>query len=114
MDFEAVSSMLLHVIFMLVTNGIFSGMSDRGMGIRLLKSKDDLHTIFESFEEESDEESDIDQDQHEDATAVITSQLRHFVIQVYLSAYSTFQNIFILGPGIHYDSSPVGPVRNHG
>ncbi len=106
--------MLLYVIFMLVTNGIFSGMSDRGMGIRLLKSKNDLQTIFESFEEESDEENDIDQDHHEDATAVVTSQLRHFVIQVYLPDYIAYQNIFILGLGIHYHSSLIGPLRDHG
>lgn len=51
------------------------GMADRGMGIRLFNSKESLLRIFESFEENSDDEQD------EDQTAVITSQLRHFVIQ---------------------------------
>lgn len=53
------------------------GMADRGMGIRLFNSKETLQKIFEDFEETSDDGED-DQDQ----TAVITSQLRHFVIQV--------------------------------
>ncbi|KAK0465415.1 tubulin-tyrosine ligase [Desarmillaria tabescens] len=54
------------------------GMADRGNGIRLFNSKSSLLQIFESFEDEqsSDEEDD---------TAVVTSQLRHFVIQEYLS-----------------------------
>ncbi|KJA25734.1 hypothetical protein HYPSUDRAFT_1068898 [Hypholoma sublateritium FD-334 SS-4] len=60
------------------------GMSDRGMGIRLFKSKDNLQEIFESFDEDSDEENDEIQNQDEDATAIITSQLRHFVIQEYI------------------------------
>ncbi|KAH7915394.1 tubulin-tyrosine ligase family-domain-containing protein [Hygrophoropsis aurantiaca] len=56
------------------------GMADRGMGIRLFNSKEALQRIFESFEGDSD-----DEDNTTDDTAVITSQLRHFVIQEYLS-----------------------------
>lgn len=53
------------------------GMADRGMGIRLFNSKDSLQTIFEEFEEISDgEETEVDD------TAVMISQLRHFVVQV--------------------------------
>ena len=51
------------------------GMSDRGMGIRLFNSKEALEKIFEDFEEDSDDETEND-------TNVVTSQLRHFVIQV--------------------------------
>ncbi|KAG0709025.1 tubulin-tyrosine ligase family-domain-containing protein [Suillus ampliporus] len=54
------------------------GMADRGMGIRLFNSKDSLYQIFEEFEEYSE-----DEDQTND-TSVITSQLRHFVIQEYI------------------------------
>lgn len=52
------------------------GMADRGMGIRLFNSKESLQTIFEEFEGDSENEED------NDSTAVVTSQLRHFVIQV--------------------------------
>lgn len=52
------------------------GMADRGMGIRLFNDKASLQRIFEQFEEESDA------DEAEEDTKVVTSQLRHFVIQV--------------------------------
>jgi len=52
------------------------GMADRGMGIRLFNSKAALRRIFEEFEGDSDgEETEADE------TAVVTSQLRHFVVQ---------------------------------
>ncbi|KAJ8515266.1 hypothetical protein ONZ45_g7299 [Pleurotus djamor] len=57
------------------------GMADRGMGIRLFNSKESLYDIFQSFEHDSDDENDEDE-----ATAVTTSQLRHFVIQEYQSS----------------------------
>ncbi|QRW19394.1 tubulin-tyrosine ligase [Rhizoctonia solani] len=63
------------------------GMADRGQGIRIFNSRESLHSIFESFEDDSsDEESTaLDEDTHGNSkTAVITSQLRHFVIQEYL------------------------------
>jgi len=63
------------------------GMSDRGQGIRLFSTEKELMAIFESFEDEdSDEDADENnEDQREDkGTAVITSQLRHFVAQEYI------------------------------
>ncbi|KAI0732299.1 tubulin-tyrosine ligase [Fomitopsis betulina] len=63
------------------------GMADRGMGIRLFHTKDDLTHIFEGFEPDSDEEEEHE-DQEEATkldTTVAASQLRHFVIQEYLS-----------------------------
>lgn len=54
------------------------GMADRGMGIRLFKSRVGLQSIFESFEDE--EGSDVETDEQD--TSVVASQLRHFVIQV--------------------------------
>ncbi|KAA1468680.1 tubulin-tyrosine ligase [Dentipellis sp. KUC8613] len=65
------------------------GMADRGMGIRLFNSKDALQQIFEGFEEnESDgdvsDAGDVDAAPLKDDTAVVTSQLRHFVIQEYI------------------------------
>ncbi|KAF9651393.1 tubulin-tyrosine ligase [Thelephora ganbajun] len=56
------------------------GMADRGIGIRLFNSKDALQSIFEEFEENEDAE-----DEDEGDTAVVVSQLRHFVIQEYLA-----------------------------
>lgn len=55
------------------------GMTDAGMGIRLFNSKDTLREIFEEFEGHSDDEEAGSSD-----TSVITSQLRHFVIQEYV------------------------------
>jgi tubulin---tyrosine ligase len=54
------------------------GMSDRGMGIRLFNSKETLQRIFEEFEGDSEEE----EEEEADPTSVVTSQLRHFIIQV--------------------------------
>ncbi|CAE7184786.1 unnamed protein product [Rhizoctonia solani] len=60
------------------------GMADRGQGIRIFNTRESLYHIFESFEDDSsDEESDGDT-QGNSKTAVMTSQLRHFVIQEYL------------------------------
>lgn len=53
------------------------GMADRGMGIRLFNSKAALQKIFEEFEE-----GDSEDEQEDGSTSVVTSQLRHFVIQV--------------------------------
>lgn len=72
------------------------GMADRGMGIRMFDSKEALQGIFEAFEEDEDDEleedeSDTEQGRDEetrDNTAVVISQLRHFVIQVKNSAKS--------------------------
>ncbi|OCH96508.1 tubulin-tyrosine ligase [Obba rivulosa] len=62
------------------------GMTERGMGIRLFRTKDELARIFESFEQDDDaEEGEDGDDQQQNDTSVATSQLRHFVIQEYLS-----------------------------
>jgi tubulin--tyrosine ligase len=55
-------------------------MADRGMGIRLFHTKDGLQKIFESFGVDSDEEET--EDEGGDASGVVASQLRHFVVQV--------------------------------
>ncbi|PFH54622.1 hypothetical protein AMATHDRAFT_185316 [Amanita thiersii Skay4041] len=62
------------------------GMADRGMGIRLFNNQDTLRYIFEEFEEgDSDHESNDESITDRNGTAVLTSQLRHFVIQEYLT-----------------------------
>lgn len=66
------------------------GMSDRGQGIRLFNSEDQLREIFEEWEvDESDAESgserpDEEQNDDEDGNGVVTSQLRHFIAQPYI------------------------------
>lgn len=76
-------------------------MADRGQGIRLFESRDALHEIFESFEDPDEDDDDEYSDNRSESahirgstangdgenrgkveTAVIASQLRHFVIQV--------------------------------
>lgn len=57
------------------------GMADRGMGIRMFRTKQGLRAILESFEEDEDDQGDVE-DKNNDGTAIIASQLRHFVIQV--------------------------------
>ncbi|KAE8316269.1 survival protein sure-like phosphatase/nucleotidase [Aspergillus transmontanensis] len=66
------------------------GMSDRGQGIRLFSSEDQLREIFEEWEvDESDIESgseraEEEDDEGENGTGVVTSQLRHFIAQPYI------------------------------
>lgn len=55
-------------------------MSDKGQGIRIFKTVEQLQEIFNSFEEDSDDE---DLEENEDRNGVIISQLRHFVVQEY-------------------------------
>ncbi|KAI0824268.1 tubulin-tyrosine ligase [Trametes gibbosa] len=61
------------------------GMADRGMGLRLFHTKEELQAIFEEFEKEEsdDDEGGVSRADRPDTT-VVTSQLRHFVIQEYL------------------------------
>lgn len=65
------------------------GMSDRGQGIRLFNSEDQLREIFEEWEEDSDDESGSETAPQDDTPAahdagVVTSQLRHFMAQPYI------------------------------
>lgn len=59
------------------------GMADRGMGIRMFHTKEELEAIFQEFEDTEGEEDGEDEDEDGAGTGVATSQLRHFVIQVY-------------------------------
>ncbi|KXT05541.1 hypothetical protein AC578_3737 [Pseudocercospora eumusae] len=68
------------------------GMSDRGQGIRLFSSEEELTSIFEEWDPPSDddEEDEISQkgsdngaDEY-DNNGVIASQLRHFIAQPYI------------------------------
>lgn len=66
------------------------GMSDRGQGIRLFNSEDQLREIFEEWEvDESDDESgsgepEQERQEEDDDHGVVTSQLRHFIAQPYI------------------------------
>ena len=60
------------------------GMADRGMGVRIFHTKDELERIFEDYEDSEDEDGNGygGGDDNERNTGIATSQLRHFVIQV--------------------------------
>lgn len=65
------------------------GMSDRGQGIRLFSTEEELTAIFEEWDPESDDEEDeedarSDADEKDEGDGIITSQLRHFVAQPYI------------------------------
>lgn len=71
------------------------GMSDRGQGIRLFSTQEELQAIFEGWEAERPESDD--EDVEEDSTAdgsdyIMTSQLRHFVAQPYIDRPLLFPN----------------------
>ncbi|KAH8100635.1 tubulin-tyrosine ligase family-domain-containing protein [Cristinia sonorae] len=61
------------------------GMADRGMGIRLFHTKQELERIFQDFEKDDEDEPEPEREEGTRDTGVVTSQLRHFVIQEYLS-----------------------------
>lgn len=72
------------------------GMSERGQGIRLFSSEEELTNIFEEWDPESDDEDEDGGDARSDDEAnsklsgrdeergIITSQLRHFIAQPYI------------------------------
>ncbi|EPQ60840.1 TTL-domain-containing protein [Gloeophyllum trabeum ATCC 11539] len=67
------------------------GMADRGNGIRLFDSKEALQCIFEEWDDSDDEDPeavrdpDLQDDEEDSDRGVVTSQLRHFIIQEYLA-----------------------------
>ncbi|GMG20724.1 unnamed protein product [Ambrosiozyma monospora] len=61
-------------------------MSDKGQGIRIFKTIDQLQDIFNSFEEDDTDDEDYGATSQEaDGNGIITSQLRHFVVQDYIN-----------------------------
>jgi tubulin--tyrosine ligase len=65
------------------------GMSDRGQGIRLFSTMDELQAIFDEWDAglpDSDDEEEIEEDVSANAKDyIMTSQLRHFVAQPYIA-----------------------------
>ncbi|CUA73925.1 putative tubulin--tyrosine ligase PBY1 [Rhizoctonia solani] len=86
------------------------GMADRGQGIRIFNTRESLQNIFESFEDDDSDEESIESDadtQGNSKTAVMTSQLRHFVIQEYL------ENPLLIDPAqARVDSSSFVPSKD--
>ena len=72
-------------------------MADRGMGIRIFHTKDELLRIFEEFGGEGSDDDDQESTEN-DGTAVAISQLRHFVIQVknFCASKMTMPKVFLL------------------
>jgi len=76
------------------------GMSDRGQGIRLFSGEEELRGIFEEWEgdeesededddakdgvEDGDEAEDLDEHAGADRDYIVTSHLRHFIVQPYI------------------------------
>lgn len=72
------------------------GMSDRGQGIRLFSTEEELTSIFEEWDPPSDDEDEDDEAAHssdeqekphsdnDEGNGIITSQLRHFIAQPYI------------------------------
>lgn len=82
-----------------------AGMGERGQGIRLFESEEQLTRIFEGWDPESEDEEEVDDEERgeeggvgvgredtdarsdadaNDSNGIITSQLRHFVAQPYI------------------------------
>ena len=61
-------------------------MSDKGQGIRVFKTIEDLQQIFDSFDDptDTDDDDDDDTDDLDIDNKIIISQLRHFIVQEYL------------------------------
>jgi tubulin--tyrosine ligase len=64
-------------------------MSDRGQGIRLFSTMEDLQGIFDGWEEDmpdtdDEEEEEGDGDDEKEGDGIMTSHLRHFVAQPYI------------------------------
>ncbi|RDW88902.1 hypothetical protein BP6252_00934 [Coleophoma cylindrospora] len=64
------------------------GMSDRGQGIRLFSTEEELQTIFEEWEadqpDSDDEDSESAVKEDGDGDYIVTSHLRHFIAQPYI------------------------------
>ncbi|KAF9876049.1 calcium-translocating P-type ATPase [Colletotrichum karsti] len=70
------------------------GMSDRGQGIRLFSTMEELQGVFDEWEEERPDSDDEDDDENENdgqqgvttggGDYITTSHLRHFVVQPYI------------------------------
>lgn len=67
-----------------------AAMADRGMGIRIFSSLEELQGILEQFEGDSDDEEQdeeevgVDSSDPQKDTSVMLGQLRHFIIQEYI------------------------------
>lgn len=71
------------------------GMSDRGQGIRLFSSEEELQSIFEEWEAERPDSEDEEENENpkgeesknkgeEEGDYIVTSHLRHFIAQPYI------------------------------
>ncbi|EDU51529.1 Tubulin-tyrosine ligase protein [Pyrenophora tritici-repentis] len=69
------------------------GMSERGQGIRLFSSEEELTDIFEEWDPESSDDedenarsdiNDANKEEKQENDGIITSQLRHFIAQPYI------------------------------
>lgn len=59
-------------------------MSDRGQGIRLFSTMEELQDIFDGWDFDTDDEDEDEDEDADDADNIATSHLRHFVAQPYI------------------------------
>ena len=70
-----------------------AGMGERGSGIRLFSTMDELTEIFEAWDPDSDDEAEIEGEEDE-GDGIVTSQMRHFVAQPYVHPPLILRNPF--------------------
>ncbi|KAF2745476.1 TTL-domain-containing protein [Sporormia fimetaria CBS 119925] len=85
------------------------GMSERGQGIRLFSSEEELTEIFEEWDPDSDDEEEDEEDAERSddesgdkgGNGIVTSHLRHFIAQPYIHP-----PLLLTPPGAEPDSGP--------
>lgn len=60
------------------------GMSDRGQGIKLFSTLEELQSIFEEWEADRPDSDDEEEQEEEGKDYIVTSHLRHFTTQPYI------------------------------
>lgn len=77
-------------------------MAERGQGIRIFRTREELEAIFEEFEVSSDDEEEDDEGGA--PTAVSMSQLRQWIIQVGGTAFQHVQGSSFTSTALHRES----------
>ena len=60
-------------------------MSDKGQGISIFKTVDQLQAIFDAFDNDDDDEDDEDSKEVKKGNGLVLSHLRHFIVQQYIA-----------------------------
>lgn len=60
-------------------------MSDKGQGISIFKTVDQLQAIFDAFDNDDDDDNEEGNSEEKKGNGLILSHLRHFIVQEYIS-----------------------------